>query len=381
VSISSFLYMAAARALARVLVTPAVRSVFVRRSVATGDAAFLLSDLDLGLVIKNIGGTEMAALYRRLRIAKTLFPRLGEVQVTTPEELSDMAESDPYRAFLDRCSVLTVYGERPAIPRISLTPMAVARRLVFWLDHYLPRAVRRRRRRDQEKFVLEMWNALSVLQGRWPVPKLSRRTVYYSWKDSGFDDGTPPFVRCCRLAEQAHELLGFKAPVINRQIIIRAQRPIVLLPHADSAWTSEAGHPDARVLTPPALNLLMATQDPFLWFDARERLQELGFVMPARSAWIAACLRLAGGERLRRPGFSERGPGLHARRLARLSAIIVWLENGQIGDPSQLQLPERAVPLTVPIYYREQFDALAAEAVLLRQRVRTLTAGAPSPVL
>jgi predicted nucleotidyltransferase len=371
--ISSSLYIVAARAIARVLASPGVRSVFIRRSVATGDAVFPLSDLDLGLLIGDIGGSGMADLYRRLQYAKTLFPRIGEVQVTTAGELDDMAESDPYRANLDRRSVRTVYGEHPAIPQASLSPMAVARRLVFWLDHYLPWTVRHRRRRDQRKLVLEMWNALSVLQGRWPEPQLSRRAVHEAWKKSGLDDGAPPFVQCCRIAEQAHGLLGRKVPDIDCPILVPASRPIVLLPRADSTWVPEAWRPKVRVLTPRALDLLMTTQDPFIWFEAREQLQAVGFAIPSRGSWITACLRHAGGERLRRPGFSELGPGQHARRLARLSATIAWLEGDQAGDPSQET--ERVEPKSVAEYYRGQFDKLTAEAALLRRRARALAAG------
>lgn len=373
--ISTSLYLAAAHVVARVLAAPGVQSVFIRRSVATGDSIFPLSDLDIGLVIDDFDGTGMAGLYRRVWTARVLFPRLGEVQATTPEELHDMAESDPYRASLDRRSVITIRGKPPVMLPATLSPMAIARRLVFWLEHYLPWAVRNRRRRDQRKFVLEVWNALSVLQGRWPEPILSRQTVHKAWKESGLDDGAPPFVQCCRFVEQAHALLGRTAPIIDRLIKIPGPRPIVLLPRADSAWPSEAWRHGVFVLTPPALDLLMTTQDPFLWIDAREQLQALGFAAPARDTWIAACLRLAGGERLRRPGFSERGPSRHAQRLARLGAVIAWLEGGQVGEPPAG--PEREAPLMVALYYRKQFDKLAEEATRLRQRVRALAAGAP----
>jgi hypothetical protein len=99
-------------------------------------------------------------------------------------------------------------------------------------------------------------------------------------------------------------------------------------------------------------------------------LRAIGFVAPARETWIAACLRHAGGERLRRPGFSERGAGRQAQRLARVGAVIAWLEGGQSGDPSPV--PERAAPPTVTAYYRDQFDGLVAEAAQLRRRVRAL---------
>ncbi len=371
---SSRIYIAAAWCTARILAAPEVQSVFIRRSVVTGDAVFPQSDLDLGLVIRNANGAAMAALYRRMRIAKALFPRLGEVQATTQEELNDMAESDPYRASLDRRSVMPVYGERPTIPQYRLTPMAVARRLVFWLDPYVPRAVRQRRRRDQIKFLLEMWNAWKVLQGEWAMPQLSRRAVMDSWTQCGLEDGAAHFAQCCRLAEQALAWMGLDAPTIDYPVVLRTQPRTVLLPRAEAAWTAEALQPNVRVFTPAAFALFMETQNPILWFEAREQLESLGFAAPARSAWIAACLHLAGGERLRRPGFTEPGPGRHAQRLARLRAVIAWLEDGQHANA--LSIPETKAAPTVSAYYREQFDGLSEEAALLRQRVRSLAPAA-----
>jgi len=373
---STLLYVAAARIVAPVLGAPGVRSVFIRRSVAAGDAEFPLSDLDLGLVIDGVDGAGMAALHRRLRAARALFPLLGEVEATTSEELHDMAESDPYRASLERRAAVTVRGEPPVIPAVPLSPMAVARRLVFWLDHYVPRAARRGRHRDQRKFVLEMQNAMGVLRGWWPEPHVSRRSVRAAWQALAVDDEAPPFVQCCRLAEQAHALFGRPAPVIDHPIKIPGPRPIVLLPGAEWAWPAEAWRDDVPVLTPPALDLLLTTQDPFLWLDARGPLQALGFVAPERDTWIAACLRHAGGERLRRPGFSERGPGRHAHRLARVGAVIGWLEGGGDGDPAPE--PARTAPTTVAAHYREQFDSLVSEAAQLRRRARALAAGSDS---
>jgi len=373
VRVSTPIYMAAAHAAARVLAAPGVRSTFVRRSVAAGDALFPLSDLDIGLVVDGFDGAAMAGLLHRMRAARGLIPRLGEAQVTTADELRDLAECDPYRASIDRRTIVTVRGDAPVIPCQPLPPMAVARRLVFWLDHYMPWAVRRRRRRDQRKFTLEMWNALGVLQGRWPEPHVSRRTVLLDWEASGCGDGAPPFVQCCRIAGQAHAWLGRSAPRIERPVLVPGPRPIMLLPACDSPWPAGAWRDEARVLTPPALDLLMAAQDPFLWLDARGPLQALGFSAPERGAWLAACARHTSTERLRRPGFIERGPVLQARRLARVEAVLAWVEGGQTGAPAEPP-PDRAAPASVPAYYRAHFDQLLSEAARLRRRVRALAA-------
>lgn len=173
-TVSSQLYELAAKAVAPILRLPFVESIYIRRSVAAGEAVFPWSDLDLGMVISDCSGEELYALWRRFRIAKLLFPRLGECLVATAEELAEMSAMDPYRASLDRRFTIVVSGGRPPIPELPISKMAAARRLVFWFEHYLPLAIRQKNLRNQDKFVKEMANALGVVEGRWPEPLRSR---------------------------------------------------------------------------------------------------------------------------------------------------------------------------------------------------------------
>jgi predicted nucleotidyltransferase len=394
-------YLAAARLVARVLDGAPVRTVYVRRSVAADDTAWLRSDLDLALVIDAADGATMARLHRRVRRARLVFPRLGEVQVTTPGELHELAESDPFRASIDRRAAVVVRGDPLAIPPAPIGTRDALRRLVFWLDHYVPWAARRGRRRDQRKFVLEMWNALGVLEGRWPEPLVSRREVGQRWRADGARDvaaeAATPFVTCLRIAERAHAhgvgghsahaLPSRAVPVIDRPVVVDGARPLVLLPTPDSPWPGAAHGDGALVVTPTALDLLLETQLPTLWLDAGPALAALGFEAPSCEAWLTTCRRQSDGARLRLPGFSEAGPGRHAQRLARIERVVAWLDAGGTAAPAAEARDaeardaeahhaeaHHAAPASVTAYYERDFDALLARATALRARVDALAA-------
>src|SRR6187399_2371678 len=91
-SASTAIYRAAARVLGRTLLaSPAVRTIYIRRSVAAGEAVFPLSDLDLAMVVDPVAGADIEALRRRYRLARVAFPRLGECQLFTSEDLLEFA--------------------------------------------------------------------------------------------------------------------------------------------------------------------------------------------------------------------------------------------------------------------------------------------------
>ncbi|MDA0206488.1 MAG: hypothetical protein O3A53_10550 [Acidobacteria bacterium] len=257
------IYRLAAAAIAPLLRTESVRSVYVRRSVAVGEARFPWSDLDLGLILDNPTGSELSRVWRRYRIARAAFPRLGECQIFAAKELPGLAATDPYRASLDRRFALTVAGDPPQIPAMPIGPRSAARRLVFWFVHYLPLAVRRGRLRDQNKVALEMWNALGVLEGAWPEPLPTRREAASAASVLGIDAGEyslqNPFAVCCKLAARAAERLGLAAPHLSEPAILAGSPPIVLLPSESAAWPAFAMKNAAAVFTPAALQLTLET--------------------------------------------------------------------------------------------------------------------------
>lgn len=369
-TVSSHLYTLAGKALAPILRLPFVESVYIRRSVAAGEAEFPWSDLDLGMVIGDCTGEDLFALWRRFQVAKVLFPRLGECVVATAEELAEMAAMDPYRASLDRRFSIVAGGSRPSIPALPISSMAAARRLVFWFEHYLPLAVRQKNVRNQRKFVKEMANALGVVEGRWPEPRRSRAETELPVE---LPPGSP-FAQCCFLAERAQRRLRPPAPVLKS---VERLPSLVLLPDRNTPIPDDVA---ARtiVATPPVLDLLMATQNPFLWLQYGAELEPLGFVAPPVAAWWELCYRQASGERFRLPGFCERGPILQADRLARVERAVQRLSaGGAPGDDLRTAAAEPSQSLRR--YYQGEYEGLARRAKALREQIRRQLPAAVNP--
>lgn len=360
---ASRIYECAARALVPLLRLPFVESIYIRRSVAAGEAQFPWSDLDLGLVIAQANGAELWELWRRFRVAKVLFPRLGECQIATAPELAEMADMDPYRASLDRRFGIPVAGGPPGIPLLPISQWAAARRLVFWFEAYLPRAVRQGNARNQRKFAREMANALGVVEGRWEEPRRRRAEAELP---AGWPSDEAPFVQCCRMAERAQRQLRPPAPALVRTVRLPG---IVLVPAAEMPFPERL--PDrTMVVTPAVLDLLLATQNPFLWLQHGAALRELGFSPPPSSVWPEACLRQSSGERFRLPGFGERGPIATAARLERAARVVHAIENGRFPAQSTEPVPPHSESLRR--YYLDEYDGLAAKATELRGRIRSL---------
>lgn len=357
---ATLLYRTAARIVAPILRHPCVRSVSIRRSVATGEAVFPWSDLDLGLVIEGARGAEMNALRRRFLIARAVFPRLGECQIASAAELRDLADADPYRASLDRRFAITVAGDPPRIPSVPVSARAAARRLVYWFEGYLPRAVRNGNVRNQWKFAHEMWNALGVIEGRWPEPLQTRAEAAKAM--GGAEAVGDGFSLCCRIAARAWRLLAPADP--PPAILETVSLPgLTVLPAETAPWPEGTG----PVVTPAVLRLLLETQNPFLWLRHGPALRALGFPPPSRQSWVEAALRHTGGERLRQPGFVEKGPGRHAAILAEVGNVLDILERG--GEPdAAIECPVPSGSTSVRGYYRHDYDTLADVAALLRQR-------------
>lgn len=376
-TLGSRLYRAAARFVAPILCAPGVRSVYIRRSVAAGEADFPWSDLDLGLVVEGFRGREMNALRHRFLTARLAFPRLGECQIASAAELTDLAFSDPYRASLDRRFAVTIAGDPPPIPVVPVSRRAAMRRLVFWFERYMPLAVRQGNQRNQRKFVLEMWNALGVAEGKWVEPLRTRCETEARAREIAFigscESGGEPFAVACRIATRAQQQLLPPVPVLRETVVLAGQNPLVLLPVESAPWPTR--HTAAVVVTPAVLQLMLETQNPFLWLRHGSALGDLGFSPPSRQAWAEACVRHTGGERLRSPGFMERGPNMHLTILSMVEKVLEILECGELPEgPVNAPTPESR--LSVAAYYRDRFDALRETAHRLRHRATRILAGA-----
>jgi hypothetical protein len=348
-AISSSFYAAVTAWISRsLLYTPAVRGIYIRRSVAAREAVFPWSDVDLAIVLESSRAQDLVSLARRYEMARRLFPRLGECLVFTPQDLLDFAGTDPYRASLDRRVHLTVAGEPPVIPARDIPPGEAARRLVFWFDEYVPLALHQGNRRNLRKFALEMANALGVIEGRWPQPLPSRSETIRRCGPLPGD----PFDYCCTAAAKAHARLLAPAPPLQSPIempgllVVTAPRPAF----RPSRLT--------RVLTPEALDLLLQTSNPSLWWSYGEKLASAGFAPPSPAAWRAYALRCLAAHRLRAPVFSEAGT---AGVFNRVRAAARILQEPPPPLPNPAPSPEH--------YYAEVFEPLSEWAARHRSRL------------
>lgn len=338
------------------LLRPAfVEHIYIRRSVATGEAEFPWSDLDLGLVIGPASGRDLWRLWRRFRFSRLAFPRMGECLIATAQDLVWMTERDPYRGSLDRRWAIALAGGPPSIPDVPVTPEAAARRLVFWFEHYLPLALRTGNMRNQRKFAREMANALGVVEGERAEPLRSRREAQVPADLAALT----PFAQCCAMAGRAQQRLRPPAPRVSEVVRLPG---LVVVPHGQAPMPDvPAG---AMVVTPAVLDLLLATQIPTLWLSHGDALRALGFQAPPLDAWLEWCRRQVSGERLRLPGFAESGPITQPARLARAEAILEALETGRA--PWTIEVPRIPPSQDLRSYYLDDYDRLAARAEAAR---------------
>ena len=335
----------------------------------------------MGLVSEDLTGTALASLWRRFQMARLLFPRLGECQVSSPSELSELATYDPYRGCLDRRQAITIAGTPPSIPLVQVSLRNTTRRLVFWFENYLPVAVRQRNARNQGKLLLEMWNALGVLEGVWAEPLATRAETKARLVElepaPECQPGLSPFAMCCQVAERARQRAfpaAGPAPMIAKPLVLNGERPIVLLPWPAAPWPDAALRNKVVVATPAVLQLLLELHNPFLWLGHGGRLADLGFAPPSRRAWIETCLRHTAGENARHPGFVTKDTAPMQQNLHLAAQVMDRLESGgameRAADDGAVQGYE-----SVSAYYRNGYEAHFASAMQLRQRAMRLLSG------
>jgi len=323
-----------------------VRSIYIRRSVAAGEAVFPLSDLDLSIITDPCSGAAIDKLRTRYALARLAFPRLGECHVYTTDDFAGFPEADPYRASLDRRYAMTVYGEPPAIPIQAIPVTETGRRLVFWFEYYIQRARIQRNRRNLHKFALEIANALGVLEQRWPEPLTTRRETASRFALPSDD----PFEACLTLTARAHSLLR---PVLHTGTGPLDLPGLVVTTNAPETPARKG----VRVMSPEVFDLLLHLQDPGLWEIGAEPLQQAGFRPPTTRSRLLAARRWASGDKLRCPGFHTIDTSQIVARLEKAARIL------EVDFPSGFSTP----PRHARAYYLQHYDRLCAFATKLRK--------------
>lgn len=380
------LYRSVARISAKALAAGgATRSIAVRRSVATGEVVFPVSDIDLLAVVTDevaASGAKLAEFYQRLRWVRLLSPRLSHVEVQSRRGLRQMAELDSYWASMERRTNLTLAGESLSIPDVSLRPDDAVARFGLWTEWFFPIALQLNSGRNIRKTALECWSASAAADGLVAAPDLLR-----SGMEAGLRRASPelPVERLREpafaarfvfsLAQRLQEsrlptLKALREPLMFDATIapLSMRRLFVVLPRADSPLPNSACARGAWPCTPELLQLYVEYKNPFLYWSFPEELTQVGLEPPSREKFLAAC-RYYGHERfLTTPGFAS--PFLHAQgaRLNHIEHALAAILNGRAPEPaSEGHIDEAGSGASVCMeYYRSSYDSLRSRSLQLQ---------------
>ncbi len=370
-------YLLTARAIAAVLARhEIVETIFVRRSVASGEVVFGRSDIDLSIVVRHpVSGAGLCALANCFRALRFPFPILGQAQVYDSLDLRTWWHTDPYRARIDGPAGIVLQGPSLEIPWLPVRPDQAARRAVFWLDGYVPRAFRLGNRRDLRKLAIEMWMAYATAAGLAPEPFIRRRDALRVWSEQpGFPgealiSGSRRRLLsvCLDVAGELHRRLLPPLRPLQHPVVWRAQLPptwaetvLVVVPRPDAELPPEASLPNALLLTPEAMQLYIEYVNAFADWILPSSLRDLGIPCASREAFVRACRNYGASFRIRSPGFEDKTPLAAVGRAFTSRYAATALAAGEMPAPITLQQLgcERELTLSVSHYYRKNYDRL-----------------------
>ena len=370
--LSNIAYRLLARGAAAILASSGiVRTVYARRSVAAGEVCFGRSDIDLGIVIReaeppwreNEQLLALARLYRRLKMA---VPVIGECTVHDPESLRYSSRIDPYRASIDRRAALLLHGPPPGLPVAAVPARECARRLIFWVEKYLPAAIRQRNRRNLRKLALEMWNAWACACGLVSEPFITRRDAAGSMQAAGTRLPADSLTLCFHIAALMHRrvLPPIDHPhstLVHRILLPPAlrQRVLIVLAHEACDLPPEASDPGSLVCTPEALDLYVHYANPFAFSHLPGPVRDLGVQAPSRTDFAECCRRYTDRMMLRAPGFMNMETAAPAQRAFAARFGLDCLRAGE--HPGKPVSPPAMHPPSLSDYYRKIYPQLCAE--------------------
>jgi predicted nucleotidyltransferase len=347
-------YSQAARFSARFLgLFPVVESVFVHRSVATGEVSFGHSDIDLLMIVRqprgeSADGPELAGLLAWLRLVRICNPALGHIEVHDPAGMARWIRIDTYRGSQDRRSAILLAGKP-----VDLTPTPVrredaVRRFCIWAEGFFSTAVRQRNRRNLRKTSLEMWCAWATAMGVLEAPCLTRREMAARWAESAdaplLDTLTADPFRAASvvfgLAKRLHDSLLPPLRALAQPLLMDLrmppryrQRMLVTLPSADSPLPREAFRPGSFLCTPEVFDLCLHYLNPFLAWVCPAELTGLGIELPAPSAFARAGRFFGHNHTLRNPGFIHQDTWTAPAFVEVMRHSLPYLDEGRIPQP------------------------------------------------
>jgi predicted nucleotidyltransferase len=370
--LSNSAYRFLARGAASVLASSnIVCTVYARRSLAAGEVCFGRSDIDLGIVIREAEppwreNEQLLALVRLYRLLKIAIPVLGECTVHDPETLRRSIRLDAYRASIDRRAALLLHGPPLDLPVAAVPERESARRLIFWVEKYLPVAIRRRNGRNLRKLALEMWNAWACASGLVSEPFITRREAAISMEAAGTRMPGNSLTLCFHIAARMHRRVlppidHPRSTLVQRMMLPPAlqHRVLIVLPHEACDLPAEAFEPGSLVCTPEALDLYVQYVNPFAFSHLPEPVRDLGVHAPSRIDFAECCRRYTNRQMLRAPGFMNMDVGLPGQKASASRFGLDCLREGEVpGTPVPPPAMERR---SLSDYYRKIYPQLCAE--------------------
>jgi hypothetical protein len=369
---SNIAYRLLARSAASILASSdVVRSVYARRSVAAGEVCFGRSDIDLGIVIREADppwreNEQLLSLARLYRCLKVVIPVVGQCTVHDPESLRHSSRIDPYRASIDRRAALVLHGPPPGLPVVPVPERECARRLIFWVEKYLPAAIRQRNRRNLRKLALEMWNAWACASGLVSEPFITRREAAASMEAAGARLPADSLTLCFHIAAQMHRRIlppidNPHSTLVHRVMLPPAlrQRVLIVLAREACDLPPEAFDPGSLVCTPEALDLYVQCVNPFAFSHLPGPVRDLGIHAPSRTDYAECCRRYTDRMMLRAPGFMDMETAVPAQRASTARSGLDCMRGGE--DPGKIVPPPAMGPPSLSDYYRKIYPQLCAE--------------------
>ena len=300
-------YRTAAYVTARLLGTsPAVQSVLVHRSVATGEVVFGRSDIDLVVVIRreaSFDGEQLASLYRLVRRVRRVNPALSHIDVFEPDGIERLARTDTCLASTERRSLKLLCGKPATFPDLAVEPSHALARFVLWAEWYFAIALQTRNRRNIRKIALEMWNDYALAEGLLAEPLLRRDEMEHhltategSAAARDLDDPARGAAFTFELAMRLHrsrlpELGKLSTPLVFETTTapLGLARIFAVLPRANSPLPPEVfARPGVFPCIPEVLHLHLHYRNAYLAWAMPHQLVDLGMNLPGPSRFLAA---------------------------------------------------------------------------------------------
>jgi hypothetical protein len=336
-----------------------VESVYVHRSVATGEIVFGRSDIDLLLFVRQPDpesgdGPELASLYQWVKTLRRLNPALQHILVQETPGVERSFRTDTYGASMLRRSVILLAGKPVPMPDWPVRREDAVRRLVTWPEAFLSPAVRQRNRRNLAKLAADMWNAFAVARGWIAEPCRTRKETVA--RARMFEPGA----ELADLARSAERAARFALELIRRMhgellppleplkqpLVFRTALPprsghrlVVVWPDAGCPPPPEASEPSAFLVTPELLHLYLHYVNPFLAWTLPPELERLGFTAPSPREYVRAGLNLCFDFTTRFPGFLHEETWMPGATAAFCEYSLPYLQNGEVPPA----MPEQAV--------------------------------------